>query len=191
MLLRSHPDWHWLKPSTLELVRIPKGVKAAELEEPLYKASMKEPQALENLAKSEEVYKEKKAAQDEKISAHELILAQLRDEYGEGDKSLGAWNSSMNMKKWDKKDAKDLKKAVTSLATARKACEKSVDTVSKRQDELQEARKYDKVIPLKVRECEGAKRPFITSPLSALTLFLTPSTPSIQLSLRLASLVAA
>ena len=148
MLLIAHPAWHWLRPSTIQLV-VPKGITAAELQKTMHKITFKGSGAVKNKERAEKVCAEKKEYMAAKNNAKDMLIAQLYDTYGEGDRSLGPWDAGENLKRWDKRDRKEKTKAATSLTKATREYEHAVVMVAKREEELERANLWDKRIAKK------------------------------------------
>ena len=137
MMLNAHEDWHWLRSEAVEIPRIPKSITANEISTALYEAGKREPSARENLKISEV----SAAEAEEKVKIKEIALkdlcGQLKEHYKEYvDPALGPWDSTNNIKRWDKKDKAHKKEFEVALKKAIVARDKAAAIFSKRKNEV-------------------------------------------------------
>ena len=149
LMLVAHEDWHWLRSSTLEFVNVPLTVTSSELADSLYAASLRTPQAMKDHEGSTANVAKAKAEMDAKMGDYESYRVYLHDHFGDGEKSLGVWDSSRNKKGWDSRSKKTLKKKIEAKNKAVTAHSKARDILSKRVKDIARAKEWDQLVAVK------------------------------------------
>ncbi|GMH64863.1 hypothetical protein TL16_g04059 [Triparma laevis f. inornata] len=150
MMLVAHPGWHWLRSDTLELMRLPKSIKAKEIADALFESAQKVPAAEENLAKSKELAAEAETKFRTMTEALMVLLGQMKEHYQDYvDPALGPWDSTNNVKRWNKKDKAGKKEHEKKQLSATKDRDKAFTVVGNREKELVAAKKWDRLIAVK------------------------------------------